>query len=49
MKMTFYYYGEAIQMNLYKGKVQIKDGTNEKWFDMKDEDIGQIMAAFTAS
>ena len=50
LKMTFYYYGEQIQMNLYKeGKVQIIDNSGGKWFDMKEEDITQIKSKLSAS
>ncbi|TJY40745.1 hypothetical protein E5161_16490 [Cohnella pontilimi] len=49
MKMTFYYFGKEIQMNLYDGKVEIQDGTLEQWFDLKPEDIEQIRAGFSAA
>jgi hypothetical protein len=49
LNMVFYYFGEEIQMNLYKGNVQIKDGNGEKWFEMNEEDIGQIRARISAS
>jgi hypothetical protein len=49
LKMTFYHYSKEIQMNLYEGKVQIKDGAIDKWFDLKSEDIEQIRATFSAS
>ncbi|WNR44413.1 hypothetical protein [Paenibacillus roseipurpureus] len=48
LKMTFYYYGEEIMLNLFKGKAQLKDNDGEKWFDVKEQDISQIIAQLSA-
>ncbi|MDQ0886457.1 hypothetical protein QFZ81_001545 [Paenibacillus sp. V4I9] len=49
LNMTFYYYGEEIQLNLYKGKAQIKYNNGENWYDLEDEDVNQIISKLSAS
>lgn len=49
LNMTFYYYGEEIQLNLYKGKAQIKYNNKENWYNLEDEDVNQMISKISAS
>lgn len=45
---TFHYYGEEIQLTFYVGKAHIQDDADSRWYDLSEEDIGQIKARLSA-
>lgn len=48
LALTFYYYGEEIQLNLYASQVQLIDGKIETWYEINPDDAEQMKASLTA-
>ncbi|REK76715.1 hypothetical protein [Paenibacillus paeoniae] len=48
LSLTFFYYREEIQLNIYENQAQLIDGKNETWYELQEGDSEWMSRVLTA-